>query len=186
MVLIWHWLEGVSTWHAFDPYIDLAQKLGHVVDHKAIKARLRTLHDDVLLDTQPRAGAVRLLDEAKTHGLKLGVASSSSHAWVDHHLARYNLLEYFDAIKCRDDVGNKRTKPKPDLYLAVLDVLGVSSNEVIAFEDSLNGVKAAKAAGINVIAVSNPVTQHMQLGIADRVIESFEAVRLAELLRTYF
>lgn len=178
------WLEGVGTWFGFDPYVDLTQKLGRVVDHDAIKVRLRALIDHVLLDTLPRDGTLRLLDEAKAHGLKLGVASSSSHAWVDGHLARYNLLGMFDAIKCRDDVGNERTKPQPDLYVATLAALGVTADEAIAFEDSLNGVKAAKAAGIYVIAVSNPITQHMQLGIADRLVATFEDVRLDELLRS--
>jgi len=175
------WLEGVGTWYAFDPYVDLSQKLGHTVDQDAIKARLKTLHGDVLLGIPPRDGVLHVLDAARARGLKLGVASSSSHAWVDGHLARRNLMGYFDAIKCRDDVGNQRTKPQPDLYLAVLDALGVSATEAIAFEDSLNGIKSAKAAGVYVIAISNSITRHMQLDLAEKRVESFEAVRLGEL-----
>jgi HAD superfamily hydrolase (TIGR01509 family) len=175
------WLEGVGTWYAFDPYKDLEQKLGRPVDRDLIKRRLKVLHEDVLLEAQLREGALHLLQDAKRQGLKLGVASSSSHKWVDGHLARYGLLDFFDAIKCRDDVPPGRSKPNPDLYLAALAGLDVTPAEGIAFEDSLNGVKAAKAAGLYVIAVSNPITQHMQLGLADRLVETFEGMTLDEL-----
>jgi HAD superfamily hydrolase (TIGR01509 family) len=172
------WLEGVGTWYAFDPYADLARKLGRDVDRAAIKQRLKTLHVDVLLEMQLRDGAVRLIHEAKARGLKLAVASSSSHKWVDGHLSRYDLLDQFDAVKCRDDVGEGRCKPHPDLYVAALTALGVQADEAVAFEDSLNGIRAAQAAGIFVIGIANEVTRHMQLGLANRLIDSFEDVSL--------
>lgn len=178
------WLEGVGTWYAFDPYTDLEQKLGRSVERDLIKQRLKVLHEDVLLEAQLRDGALHLLQDARRRGLKLGIASSSSHKWVDGHLARYDLLPFFDAIKCRDDVAPGRSKPYPDLYLAALEALNARADKTIAFEDSLNGVTAAKAAGLYVVAVSNPITQHMQLGLADRVVETFEDVALDELSAT--
>ncbi len=175
------WLEGVGTWYAFDPYTDLAQKLGRPVDQDSIKQRLKMLHSDVLLEMPLRDGAVNLINDAKASGLKLAVASSSSHAWVDGHLVRYGLLDAFDTIQCRDDVAPGRSKPHPDLYLAALAALGVQANEAIALEDSLNGLRAANAAGIYVIAVANEVTRHLPLHEADRLVHSFEEINLAEL-----
>jgi putative hydrolase of the HAD superfamily len=177
------WLEGVGTWYAFDPYKDLEQKLGRPVDRDAIKAKMRALHYDVVVGMDLRAGVQHLLNDAKSRGLKVAVASSSSHAWVDDHLARYDLLTFFDAIKCRDDVPAGRSKPYPDLYLAALDALGATADETIAFEDSLNGLRAAKAAGIFAVAVANDITRNMALaGEAALLVHSFEEISLDELM----
>jgi putative hydrolase of the HAD superfamily len=176
------WLEGVGTWYAFDPYVDLARKLGRPPDRAAIQARLKALHHDVLLEMDLRDGVAHLLQEARRRGLKLAVASSSSHAWVDAHLERYGLLTLFDVVKCRDDVPPGRSKPHPDLYLAALDALGVSAGQAIAFEDSLNGVRAARAASLFTVAVANPITRHLPLDEADRVVHSFAEVELDQLL----
>lgn len=175
------WLEGVGTWYAFDPYTDLEHKLGRPLDRAAIQSRLKVLHHDVLLEMGLRDGVEGLLREARRRGLKLAVASSSDHRWVDAHLARYGLLEAFDAILCRDDVPPGRSKPHPDLYLAALDALSVPADAAVAFEDSLNGVRAAKAAGLFVVAVANAVTQHLPLDEADLVVHSFEEVDLDRL-----
>lgn len=176
------WLKGVGTWYAFDPYKDLEQKLGRPVDRDAIKKRMRALHYDVVLEMELRAGVLPLLNDAQACGLKLAVASSSGHAWVDDHLARYNLLNRFDAIKCRDDVAEGRSKPFPDLYLEALRALDVAASEAIAFEDSLNGVRAAKAAGIFVVAVANPITKNLPLETADMLVHSFEEISLNALM----
>lgn len=176
------WLEGVGTWYAFDPYKDLEQKLGRPIDRAAIKARMRALHYEVVLEMELRAGVLPLLNDAEARGMKLAVASSSGHAWVDDHLARYDLLNRFDAIKCRDDVAEGRSKPHPDLYLEVLCALGIAANEAIAFEDSLNGVRAAKSAGVFVVAVANPITKNLPLDEADLLVHSFEDVSLDALM----
>lgn len=177
------WLEGVGTWYAFDPYKDLEQKLGRPVDRAAIKTQMRALHYEVILEMELRAGVLPLLNDAHARGLKLAVASSSSHAWVDDHLARYNLLSRFDAIKCRDDVAEGRSKPFPDLYLEALKAMQVTAHEAIAFEDSLNGLRAAKAAGVYVVAVANPITKNLPLEEANRLTHSFEEISLDELLK---
>ncbi|HEY6408189.1 MAG TPA: HAD-IA family hydrolase, partial [Ktedonobacteraceae bacterium] len=113
-------------------------------------------------------------------GLKIGVASSSGHEWVDSHLARLGLIDYFDSIKCYDDV--KHTKPDPELYLAVLTALGVQGYQAIALEDSPNGVIAAQRAGIFCVAVPNPVTRQLSLDHADLYLSSLSDVPLEELL----
>jgi beta-phosphoglucomutase-like phosphatase (HAD superfamily) len=113
-------------------------------------------------------------------GLKLGVASSSTSDWVKGHLARLGILERFDCIRCRDDVPN--AKPEPDLYLAVLECLGVRASEAIAIEDSPNGLLAAKRAGLRCVAIPNSITANLDLGEADLLLDSLADVSLAELL----
>src|SRR5258708_30712168 len=116
----------------------------------AVRDQLKT----ELTDAQQLLPGVRaLVEHADASGVKLAVASSSSHLWVDAHLEVRGLLEAFDCIRCRDDVA--LTKPYPDLYLAALDCLGVAATEAVVFEDSPNGIAAARAAGIFVLAVPN-------------------------------
>ena len=74
-------------------------------------------------------------------------------------------------------------KPDPTPYLAVLDELGVGADEAIAFEDSPNGVTAAKAAGIFCVAVPNPVTCRLPLEHADYRMASMAHEPLEEILR---
>ena len=66
-------------------------------------------------------GVVEFIHEAQRLGLKLAVASSSSHAWVDGHLESRGLRQHFDSVICSDDV--LRVKPDPELYLLTASTL---------------------------------------------------------------
>jgi beta-phosphoglucomutase-like phosphatase (HAD superfamily) len=125
-------------------------------------------------------GITDYLREARQLGLKLGVASSSTHEWVDSHLKRLGLLDYFDAVKCREDVAY--TKPDPALYLAALDASGLRSEQALAIEDSPNGITAAQRAGIFCVAVPNPVTAQLALDHADFHLTSLTDMSLKQLL----
>ena len=65
-------------------------------------------------------------------------------------------------------------KPDPALYLLALEKLGVRADEAIAFEDSPNGILAAKRAGIFCVAIPNPLTKDLPLELADRRLRSLE------------
>ncbi|MCK5319172.1 MAG: HAD-IA family hydrolase, partial [Anaerolineales bacterium] len=79
-------------------------------------------------------------------------------------------------IRCADDV--LRTKPSPDLYLAVLRDMGLQPDQAIAFEDSLHGVEAAKEAGIFCVAVPNNVTRHLPIPEADLTVNALLEMEL--------
>jgi putative hydrolase of the HAD superfamily len=106
-----------------------------------------------------RDGVEDYLIEAKQLGLKIGLASSSRRDWVVHYLKKFSILEYFDVIKTRDDVSV--VKPNPELYIKAVEALEVPASEALAFEDSLNGLTAARAAGILCVVVPNAVTEHL-------------------------
>ena len=95
------------------------------------------------------------------------------------HLERLGLDDW-DCIRCREDTA--RAKPDPDLYLAVLECLGVAPAEALAVEDSLNGLAAAKAAGLFCIAVPCSLTAHMDLSAADLRLGSLAERSLDEVL----
>jgi putative acetyltransferase len=108
------------------------------------------------------------------------VASSSKYDWVDGYLRQLGLFDDFDAILCREDV--QRIKPDPDLFLAALEALKVRADEGLVFEDSPNGVLAAKRAGIRVVAVPNPITAHGTIDGADLCLSSLAEMPLEALL----
>ena len=117
--------------------------------------------------------------------MKIAIASSSSHSWVDTHLTRLGLFQQFDKIICSDDVKPGRTKPKPDLFLKALDQLNVKANEAMIFEDSPNGVEAANAAGIAVVLVPNPTTSLLPFNGNYIKLKSLAEMPLAELLARF-
>ena len=125
-------------------------------------------------------GVERYLADARRLGLKTAIASSSTSSWVTDHLERFGIHEHFDAILCREDVS--LTKPDPELYRKALERLSVTAGEAIAFEDSSNGIRAAKAAGIFCVAVPNPLTADLDLRQADLRLPSLEAVPLQALV----
>jgi len=73
-------------------------------------------------------------------------------------------------------------KPEPDLYIAVLDCLGVAAAEAFAIEDSPNGVAAAKRAGMRCVAIPNSITARLDLSQADLILTSLAAFSLTQLL----
>ena len=166
------WRQCVGT--TVDPYDHLQRLVGPEVDLTAVREELEARHRAEVAELGPRPGVAELVTAAVTAGLRLAVASSSSRRWVEGHLERIGALSAFHAVRCRDDV--RQTKPAPDVYLAALDALGVSASQAVAFEDSPNGVQAAKTAGIYTVAVPNGVTRGWPFDHADRVIDSLHGV----------
>jgi HAD superfamily hydrolase (TIGR01509 family) len=175
------WVQTVGSTNAgFHPQHHLEERLGRALPKEVLDRRIGR-RTEMILAQRVLPGVVRIVDEAKAMGLKLGVASSSTSDWVRGHLARLGILEDFDCVRCRDQVAN--AKPEPDLYLAVLECLAVDASEAIAIEDSPNGVLAAKRAGMRCVAIPNSITARLDLGQADLVLGSLADVTLAELLR---
>jgi HAD superfamily hydrolase (TIGR01509 family) len=169
---------GITT-RVFDPYDYLAAHCVQPLDRDMVYARLGSRHKE-LVEAQPvLPGIEALLGEAKQQGIRLAVASSAPRQWVAGHLERLGLLEYFDALTCGPEVAH--TKPYPDLYLAALEKLGVTASQTIAFEDSRNGMLAARSAGIFCVVVPNLLTKYLSLEEADLLLASLADISLLEL-----
>jgi HAD superfamily hydrolase (TIGR01509 family) len=164
----------------FDPYRELVAKLGHDLDRETVLNRRMARHNEMVAELEILPGVRDAVAEAKRLGLRLGVASSSSRAWVIGHLDRLGLAGFIDCVRCRDDVVN--TKPDPELYLSVCACLGVAPAAAVALEDSANGIAAAKAAGMRCVAIPNPMTVGLDLSAADLRLDSLADLPLAELL----
>ena len=170
---------GISSFDAAEHLALLSQGR---LDSVSLRDRHRSESHAITLAQAILPGVVDYLHEAKRLGLKLAIASSSPHSWVDTHARRLGILDYFDRVICADDVGPGRTKPNPDLFLLALDRLQVRANEAIVFEDSPNGVRAARSAGIFVVAVPNTVTSQLSIENADLILASLTDLSLHELL----
>jgi HAD superfamily hydrolase (TIGR01509 family) len=177
------WVQIVgSTTTGFHPQHHLEERLGRALPKEVLDRRIGR-RTELVLAQKLLPGVVEHLAAAKAMGLKRGVASSSTRDWVSGHLARLGILDSFDCLRCRDDVAN--AKPEPDLYLAVLECLGVRASEAIAVEDSPNGVMAAKRAGLRCVAIPNSITARLDLGQADVLLSSLADLTLADLLRKF-
>ncbi len=171
---------GISN---FDGAVHLAELVGNGLDSRELHARYRSESDALILQQPVLPGVLDYLEDARRLGLRLAVASSSPHSWVDTHLARFGLADRFEAVICRDDVSAGRTKPHPDLFLKALDALGVNAEQAIVLEDSPNGVTAARAAGIFVVAIPNPITALLKTDGANLTLDSLARISLQDLLK---
>ncbi|HKW60516.1 MAG TPA: HAD-IA family hydrolase [Candidatus Dormibacteraeota bacterium] len=174
------WVQIVgSTTTGFHPQYHLEERLGRPLPKEVLDRRAYR-RTEMILANALLPGVVDKLDAARERDLKLGVASNSTAEWVRGHLARLGILDRFQCLRCRDDVA--QAKPEPDVYLAVLDCLGVTPQEAVAIEDSPNGVAAARRAGMRCVAIPNSITERLDLSEADLVLNSLADVTMAELL----
>ena len=163
----------------WSPYDHLEELLGEPIDREALLETKRRRYEELMAGSTIRPGVEHCIQEAKRLGIKLAVASSSSHEWVEGHLSKFGLLPHFDCLRCFDDVV--KTKPDPELYLAALAGLEIASENAIAIEDSPNGVLAAKGADLYCIAVPNAITCYLSLEHADLQLSSLTELTLERL-----
>jgi len=163
-----------SDFNTWSPKTHLEELTGAAFDwHDLDSKRQETIESD-LAGEGPMPGVVELLETLGSLGISRAVVSSSSPHWVDGWLERLDLRKHFDQVVRRGDAP--RIKPAPDLYLEAAKRLGLDPAECLVIEDSLNGVKAAIAAGMPVWAVPNRVTACLDFSLADGVLSDLSEV----------
>lgn len=129
-----------------------------------------------------RPGVPELLRAARAAKLRLAIASTTTSANVSA-LLQANLGRApdiaFDVVACGDQVSAK--KPAPDIYDLALGSLRLPAEACVAFEDSLNGLRAAKAAGLVTVVTPSRWTAEEDFAGADLVLPSLEGLELARL-----
>lgn len=101
---------------------------------------------------QPLPGVIEILERCASMGWRIALASNSPRNLCDLVLRELGVAGRFETVVSADDV--EYGKPDPAIYLLAARRLGVSPADCLAFEDSLIGVRAARAAGMRVVAVS--------------------------------
>lgn len=124
-------------------------------------------------------GVGTILNELRNAGIKLGVATSSSPAIATILLERSEIKSYFEVVMTTSEAG--KSKPEPLVYLAAAHKLGVGPTECLVFEDSPNGLLAAKRAGMTCIVLRTEGISEEEIVLADHSIGSFEEVSLDQL-----
>lgn len=164
---------------AFDPW----RAFGPTADRTALEAERQGFNLARNAGQPVLPGVIALIDQATEAGLRVGLASNSSHDHVEGHLQRLRLADRFEFFACREDVA--APKPEPDLYRLVLGHFGIRGREAIAFEDSYAGTLAAKRAGVWVVAVPNVSTGHHDFRHVDLCVPSLADCRLQELVARF-
>jgi len=118
-------------------------------------------------------GVINLLEDLKSNHVPLGVATSSPSVMMHTLLEHFNLKSYFNALVSAEYVGYG--KPHPAVYMKCADDLGEESFKCVAFEDSINGMVAAKAARMQVVVVPDEYNfNKSSFGLADLKIKSLK------------
>lgn len=117
-------------------------------------------------------GLPELVEKLARHYL-LAVASGSNHPVIDEVLAMKQLRRFFSAVASTQDVG--KTKPAPDVFLHAARLLGVPPARCCVIEDSAAGVAAARAAGMDVLAITHSLPREQLTG-ATHIVDTFEEI----------
>lgn len=165
-----------------DRYISgVAEKYRFPLDLPAAKKRTYEIYLELVPHRlQAFPGAVELVWQCRQAGLKTALASSADLIKIEANLRKIGLpLADWDAIVAAEDVVHK--KPAPDIFLAAARKLGLSPAQCVVVEDAVNGVQAAKAAGMRCVAVAHTFAPD-RLAAADCVRPTIGQVTLVDLL----
>jgi HAD superfamily hydrolase (TIGR01509 family) len=130
-------------------------------------------------DVKPLPGIYELLGELNKE-LHVGLATNSRHREVDIIFDKLDFNRYFHLKLARDHV--KKGKPDPEIYLKAAGSFGVSPSECVVFEDSLIGLRAAKAAKMKRIAIVSTYSREDLENEADIIIDSYKDINLSKIL----
>ena len=156
--------EVVALWRAHSPWQGPSDEevAARIVSHVAAAVRERA----VLLP-----GALEALDFCGRHGLAAALATGSTVEIVQAVLERFDLARRFDAVCSAEH--DTHSKPHPAIFLRAAELLGAPPSACVVFEDSLNGVVAAKAARMRVIAVPPlELAEDPRYALADLCLDS--------------
>ena len=135
----------------------------------------RELHLLKLFANTPEvAGAANFIWQVSKSGIPFGVATSSYRHLYRVKLANKPWSNLFHQVVCGDHPNLRQGKPAPDIFLLCAEALGVDPNQCIAFEDSRNGVAAARKAGMQVIAINSPYVEEGALDEAQRIVDHYD------------
>lgn len=172
---------AIGTSHEiFNPFEYLVTDLNLPIDLETFRREVFQRHRDLMARQSMRPGVMQCLNTARAHHLRIGMASSSDRAWVEQYLAQLGIRDYFECLATADDV--ERVKPDPAVYRRALDCLGVAPEDAVAIEDSPNGARAAKRAGLYCVLIPGPLTRALDFDPVDQRFDSLEAFDLEALI----
>ncbi len=154
---------------------DLSDRYNLGLDFLETVEKKRSIFFKVAEGVRSFEGVKELLELLRSKDIPMVVASSSEPMVLKYVISRLGFEDYFQDLISGMDVPNG--KPAPDIFLKASSVLNVRPADCVVIEDSLNGVNAAKAAGMSCIAVTNTFPES-KLKQADLIVKSLKNVDL--------
>lgn len=152
-----------------------------VAEHVAFADRKEARFRELCLHLDPLPGLPRLLDYAEQHGIGMVVVTNAPRANADHMLSALGLIERLPRVVVAEELPHAKPHPLP--YLTGLQRLAAEAHVGLAFEDSVPGITAAKAAGIFTVGLATSQTvETLTKAGADLVIDDYNDPRLWALI----
>jgi HAD superfamily hydrolase (TIGR01509 family) len=170
---------GLSTRNTFQKIKDIYDLTQDVED---LILRKRTLFNDAFDSKEDLTlieGVERLIKDFHQNGMQLIVASSASKVTIDRVFSRFDLHQYFSHIVSGEDFP--KSKPHPAIFEHAASLSVAPKESCIVIEDSTNGVKAAKAAGIFCVGYNSLHSKDQDLALADIVVNHFDELNFKKV-----
>jgi HAD superfamily hydrolase (TIGR01509 family) len=129
---------------------------------------------------KPLPGLIPFLDSLREAGFSIGIVTGGPMSNVEFVLSQLGISGYFEQVV--HDALVKKGKPDPEGYLLAADMLGVDTSNCIVFEDSVNGVMAAVAAGMRVVGINTGGIPE-KLGEAHLICNDFRDITSEQVLQ---
>lgn len=169
---------GMTAREIFD---DIGKETGLDLDTMALADEKYAEYNKIVGKIKTLPGAINLMKALKKKGLKIGIATGAGLANFEATIKAARLEGLADATATAED---GRGKPNPDLFLKAAEKLGVKPKDCVVFEDAIYGIRAAKKAGMKVIAVVTGLTARKDLEKEkpDKMIGSLLDIKPEEII----
>jgi HAD superfamily hydrolase (TIGR01509 family) len=170
---------GLSTRNTFQKlkeHFEINEEVEDLIQRK------RSIFNDAFdtkTDLELLEGVENLIKDFHKNGMQLIVASSASKVTIERVFRRFGLHQYFSHIVSGEDFP--KSKPHPAIFEHAVSLSVVSKENCIVIEDSTNGVKAAKAAGILCIGYNSIHSKDQDLTLADVVVSHFDELNFKKV-----
>jgi beta-phosphoglucomutase len=145
-------------------------------EYDLLMVKFATLNPFPVID-----GIPELLEILQQQGYRIALSSSNQRRMVDLCLRRSGLSTYFENVLSGEDVA--KAKPDPEIFVRQAEYFGVPVEECLVIEDSTNGCRAAKAAGMPCFGFINPHSGAQDLSLADWKTDRWDQESISTLLQ---
>lgn len=154
---------------------DVIKIFGISDDYDVVKADLSRYFKDIFKfeNMKPMDGLVDFLNTLDERGIKKMIASSSGKDYLNEMITSFNFEGRFTYVLSGEDF--KHGKPEPDIYIKAIEMMGLDKNNLAVIEDSVNGIKAAKAAGLYTIGYKGSRVKQ-DTSLADEEVNKFTEI----------
>lgn len=168
-----HLIKGQTLTQIFDRYFKDEEKVQHEIENQLIEFEKN-------MDYAYIPGVVAFITDLKRHQVNTAIVTSSNQQKMANVYQCHPEFEaFFDVILTSEDF--KRSKPEPDCYLTAAAHFSVSHNQCVVFEDSINGLKAGKAAQMKVCGLATTNSIETVKPLSDMVIKDFVGMSYEKL-----